>query len=144
MRSIRVAGANTFRWFLAALFVVASAQKVIALPTYNTWFNGLRPSQLLAAVSAEWEFVLAVWLIYGYARSFLWWTLLGTFSMFAAHNVAMILAGASACGCFPYLRLPVVAVLVLDGACLIALVLFRRPFVQTSARGRPTAFFDSQ
>lgn len=111
---------------LGVLFVIAGLLKLFSSTApETTGITSLVPSWSLAWIPV-FELALGAWLVCGVMQFGSWITLLVTLGIFILHNLQLVTAGRSSCGCLGVVTVPPYFMLIADVAVLI-LFLKRRP-----------------
>lgn len=119
---------------LGVLLIGAAALKAYELATGPTIRSSFLGSRWFLTALVEFEIVLGVWLISGWAWKKCWWAALITFSGFGLITLYQAVAGYESCGCFGKLKVSPWYTLILDMAALAGL-LWSRPSIDCSGSG---------
>ncbi len=118
-----------------AVLLVAVALKVQMVASVNGVGQSLTMlSPRVQLLGIEFEALVGVWLISGYARNMAWLAGVLLFSALAAVSIYLIAFGQASCGCFGRVEVSPWASLTLDVASVALLLLFRPVWQATSAR----------
>jgi uncharacterized membrane protein len=117
---------DTRFWFglrlvLAVFFLVAAFLK------WQAFVSGVPSAVSEVAPQLEWgliqfEFLLAIWFLSGWATRVLWWVLVALFSIFTGAGLYQVWMGQSSCGCFGQYSLHPLWVVSLDVVILVLLL----------------------
>lgn len=110
---------SVLRGAIACLLFTAAGLK-----TYEAMRTG-SAFTLTDLVQVELEAALALWLISGWWLRTAWWTTLIVFVSFVTYSIYGLIIGRSDCGCFGPLATPPWVMLMLNGAIIALLLVFR-------------------
>lgn len=114
------------RILVAAVLLVAATLKIYQLSTGLVRGSGLLANRWVSLAEADFEIVLALWLLSGCYRRLVWLVTLACFVTFSGITASKHFAGAASCGCFGAVQVPPLATLLLD-VSLVLMLLFLRP-----------------
>jgi hypothetical protein len=85
---------------LGLILIAAAGLKLYGLQIQPFAQHGLLLNESVRMAIVEWEIVLGLWLISGYARAGAWFAATLTFLAFAMVSFRLATAGVTSCGCF--------------------------------------------